>query len=170
MTNPRFARRSLGIGIVLLLAAGVTYASIPGSDGAIHACYLPGGQLRLIDADANQSCRPGETAIQWPAVSQGCPAGTLPFLGVCIEIAARSPDFHFFAALDCADELRRLPSPGELKAFREVDGITLSVEWTDDLADAAEPFRFVVVSESGDGVATVDEEHVYRCVAGPVLQ
>ena len=170
MTHLHLERRTLGIAMVVL-AVGVTYASIPGSDGAIHGCYAPGGQLRVIDTDAGQSCHPAEKAIQWAAVAPGCPAGTLPLLSVCIETTARAADFHFLAKLDCADERRRLPQPGELLAFREVDGITLSGsgEWTGDLADTGEPFRYVAISDGGDGVEDVNHTLAYRCVAGPEL-
>jgi hypothetical protein len=172
MTLLRLGRRGLGVAMVLA-AVGVAYATIPGSDSAIHACYMSGGQLRVIDSDAGQSCRPGEAAIQWrAAVSLGCPPRTLPFIGVCLETASRTPTDHAHATLDCADEGMRLPSPGELIGFRDVDGITLALagEWTDDLGLAAVEFRYVVVAKSGDGV--LDESNVigYRCVAGPVLR
>ena len=55
MTHLHLERRTVGIAMVVL-AVGVTYASIPGSDGAIHGCYAAGGQLRVIDTDAGQSC------------------------------------------------------------------------------------------------------------------
>jgi hypothetical protein len=44
--------------------AGVGYAAIPGSNGVISSCYnTHGGQLRVIDADAGQSCSASEKSL-----------------------------------------------------------------------------------------------------------
>src|SRR5437764_13029221 len=67
--------RGLGRGGRLLLALAVgggifgiataVQADIPDS-GVIHACYQKqNGQLRVIDADQGQSCRPSEVALSW---------------------------------------------------------------------------------------------------------
>ena len=59
----------------VLVAAAVAYASIPGSDGKIHACYHPladgqaGGSLSVID-DSSQDCADGATGVDWVAVGQ----------------------------------------------------------------------------------------------------
>ncbi len=51
------------------LATGIASASIPASNGVIHACYSttrnPVGRLRVIDTDAGQSCTAGEVALTW---------------------------------------------------------------------------------------------------------
>jgi hypothetical protein len=45
-------------------AGGVAYASIPGSDGVISACYLKSGSaLKVIDSE--KSCPKGETMLTW---------------------------------------------------------------------------------------------------------
>jgi hypothetical protein len=59
---------ALIIAIVALFVAlgGVAYATIPGSDGVIHGCYLnKNGTLRVIDPGAGQKCSGFETAVQW---------------------------------------------------------------------------------------------------------
>ena len=57
----------------LALAAGVAYATIPDSNGAIHACYKNvNGQLRVIDSG---SCGPSETALSWSQTGPQGPAG-----------------------------------------------------------------------------------------------
>src|SRR5258705_2792277 len=63
----------LGVG-VSALAGGIAYASIPDSNGTIHACLLPGlGQVRLIDPSHDQ-CKPNETPISWSQTGpQGLP-------------------------------------------------------------------------------------------------
>jgi hypothetical protein len=74
-------RRRLAVGIGVALAAtavSVTYASIPDSNGVIHACYNPsraahtgGASLAILDADA-ASCAKKDVAISW---SQQGPQG-----------------------------------------------------------------------------------------------
>ena len=170
-------RNLLIIGISLLAVgfAVVVYASVPGADGLIHGCYQTnGGQLRVVDTAAVTGCRIGEVAVAWPATAPtvACPSGTRSFVGVCIETTVRTAALHFQAKFDCADEGSRLPLPGELLGFRELDGITLaSGEWTDDLGDTEPHFLYVTVGEAGDGIAdSAVESNPYRCVTGPQLQ
>lgn len=57
--------------VVAVGLAGTAYATIPGGDGVIHACYAKsGGTLRVIDASVT-SCKSGETALNWN--QQGVP-------------------------------------------------------------------------------------------------
>jgi hypothetical protein len=72
-------KRSLSIisGLAALgLSGGIAYATIPGSNGVIHACYKASGQLRVIDSG---SCGSGETALTWnqsgPPGPPGPPGG-----------------------------------------------------------------------------------------------
>jgi hypothetical protein len=69
----RFSRRLVLLGVgALALAGGLAYASIPDSDGTIHACLLKSlEQVRIIDP-SEQQCRPNETPISW---SQTGPQG-----------------------------------------------------------------------------------------------
>ncbi|WP_191242656.1 hypothetical protein [Amycolatopsis deserti] len=56
--------------VLALTAGGVAWASIPGDDGVIHACYAKnGGALRVSDTG---SCKSGEVALNWNNVG---PAG-----------------------------------------------------------------------------------------------
>jgi hypothetical protein len=62
-------KRSMRFWIVSAAAAavfaGAAYATIPGSDGVIHACYAKsGGALRVIDASVT-NCKAGETSLDW---------------------------------------------------------------------------------------------------------
>ena len=58
----------LAVGAALSGAAGIAYATIPDSNGTIHACYgNNNGLLRVIDSPS-QSCRNDETPLSW---SQG---------------------------------------------------------------------------------------------------
>ena len=51
----------------LLTVVAVAGAAIPDStDGEIHACYQKNqGQLRVIDAEEGQTCRPAEKSLVW---------------------------------------------------------------------------------------------------------
>ena len=49
---------------VLACLGGIVYATIPDSEGVIHACYGADGPLRVID-DATATCRPNEQSLTW---------------------------------------------------------------------------------------------------------
>ena len=52
-------------GLAAVTMATIVFATIPGSDGMVQACYANGnGDLRIIDG-AIDSCRAQETAISW---------------------------------------------------------------------------------------------------------
>ena len=58
-----------------LVVAGVAYATIPDSSGAIHGCYArSGGSLRVIDATVT-NCKSGETSLDWNVQGQQGPQG-----------------------------------------------------------------------------------------------
>jgi hypothetical protein len=139
------------------------------SNGVINACYMTtNGQLRVIAA--GDECRANEVAIALAlAGSDACPQGTTRFINVCIETQSRAPRSHTDATRACASEDRRLPSSGELKAFREQIGIVIPTggEWTDDLGDVtyASSFVYHVVGQNGNGVAVASSAVAYRCVA-----
>jgi hypothetical protein len=66
----RFRRRALvvpiGAAAVLVLGGGLAVASIPDASGVIHACHQKNqGQLRVIDAEEGQTCRPAEESLVW---------------------------------------------------------------------------------------------------------
>lgn len=61
------------------VAGGVAYSAVPAASGVITGCYNPGsGQLRVVDAEAGQSCGRSELQVTWnqtgPQGAQG-PAG-----------------------------------------------------------------------------------------------
>jgi hypothetical protein len=61
--------------VVAASLAGTAYATIPGGDGVIHACYAKsGGTLRVIDASVT-NCKSGETALNWSQQGQPGPKG-----------------------------------------------------------------------------------------------
>lgn len=161
----------LSVVMLVLVAGGIASAAIPGGGGTISGCYdKVSGKLRLVDADAGQQCKSGESPVSWQQSARlACPTGTSLSTGVCIENAARSAATHPDAEDDCADEGRRLPSPGELRTWAERPDVTLAGgEWTDDLGDTTQSSVFVyfVVADPGNGVAEAFDDYAYRCVAG----
>jgi hypothetical protein len=72
-------RRNVVAYVALVAAAatagGVAYSAIPGGQGVIQGCYAAGGALRVIDADAGDTCRPSETALAWNQHGPAGPAG-----------------------------------------------------------------------------------------------
>jgi hypothetical protein len=62
---------------LLALVVGVATAAIPDSnDGEIHGCYKKNnGQLRVIDAQAGDTCGPSEVALAWNQVGPTGPTG-----------------------------------------------------------------------------------------------
>jgi hypothetical protein len=75
-----------GVLVAVAGSTGFAVASIPDSNGVIHACYVKGvGVLRVIDTDAGQHCASFEFPVNWnqtgpqgPAGPTG-PAGPSPF-------------------------------------------------------------------------------------------
>jgi hypothetical protein len=71
-----FLRIAAPTAVIALFSLGVAVATgaIPSSeDGQIYGCYAkPGGSLRVIDAERDQTCRASEEPISW---SQQGPTG-----------------------------------------------------------------------------------------------
>src|SRR5262245_51890373 len=66
----------IAIGVLLVAGASVAVASIPGNTGIINGCYKRnGGNLKVIDAEAGQSCPHGYTALNWNQSGPQGPAG-----------------------------------------------------------------------------------------------
>jgi hypothetical protein len=64
---------------LLVLAGGAAYATIPAANGVIHGCYSNGnGGLRVIDADAGQTCGRHESPLTW---NQAGPPGAMGATG-----------------------------------------------------------------------------------------
>lgn len=70
------------VAVVLSLGAAA-YAAIPDSGGVIHGCYQtnsglltpPQGTVRVVDSAQGQSCRGGETVLNWNQTGPQGPAG-----------------------------------------------------------------------------------------------
>ena len=75
----RVTRRRLWLlGLVLALVAsagGIAYAAIPGAGGTITGCYKTNGSLRVIDAEAGQTCTSSEQQLTWNQTGPQGPEG-----------------------------------------------------------------------------------------------
>jgi hypothetical protein len=95
-------------GAVLIAGGAIAYASIPDSNGVIHAC-LKDGKIRVVDTDAGQSCSGSEQALNWnqqgPA---GPPGGGVSIVNVVKHYTPSDPRLqpptgagHIYEELDC---------------------------------------------------------------------
>lgn len=55
----------VAIAALVVAIGGVAYATIPDSNGVIHACYGTGRYLKVIPARSHQSCPKGFTPLSW---------------------------------------------------------------------------------------------------------
>jgi hypothetical protein len=71
---------ALAIAASGLAIGGIAYASIPDSNGVIHACYNtganPSGALRVIDTGLNATCSKNEKSLTWNQRGPTGPAGS----------------------------------------------------------------------------------------------
>jgi hypothetical protein len=73
----RFRRRAVLVAVaaILVLAGGIAYAAIPGANGTITGCYKANGSLRVIDAEAGQTCTSSEQQLTWNQTGPQGPEG-----------------------------------------------------------------------------------------------
>ena len=72
----------------LAVAAGVGYASIPSSSGTISACRDNKGVLRVIDAEAGQTCANNQQLLTWNQQGPAGPPGPAGISGYETVIAS----------------------------------------------------------------------------------
>jgi hypothetical protein len=78
--------------VIMLVGGGIAYASIPGPDGVISACYKPSdGKLFVIDSSA--SCPSGTTSLNWNQTGpQGPPGPSATFVTQTVEASGGTVD------------------------------------------------------------------------------
>jgi hypothetical protein len=75
MLRKRQVRVGIGVAVMVGMAGGLAYATIPGPQGVIQGCYSKAnGSLRVIDAPAS-SCTSKETALAWNQQGVAGPPG-----------------------------------------------------------------------------------------------
>jgi hypothetical protein len=127
--------------IALLVAGGgAAVAAIPDSDdGEIHGCYStrPGstGNLRVIDAQAGETCAKGETALVWNQQGpQGPPGPTAAGTASTPGTPAASPDGDLTLAVDV-----NAPVSGRILAIWNQDEMAGHCSNTDEGSSSPDP-------------------------------
>jgi hypothetical protein len=65
---------TMAVVVLLLAGVGIAYATIPDSNGVIHACYQTlKGSLRVVDS--TESCSNGEAPLSWNQTGPPGPPG-----------------------------------------------------------------------------------------------
>jgi hypothetical protein len=88
---------------VVAIAGGIAFATIPDSEGVIHACYGQDGSLRVID-DSTGKCRPHEKPLTWSQGTTGI-SGYVSLVSEPHPVAAHSRDE---GSLNCPEGLNVL--------------------------------------------------------------
>jgi hypothetical protein len=96
-------KRALLLSAAVAFAGGVAFATIPDSQGVIHACFGHDGSLRVID-DAAGQCRPNEKTLTW---SQGG-GGISGYVGLVSEVQFVAPHSRAEGGVDCPEGLNVL--------------------------------------------------------------
>lgn len=70
-------RRTLiaAAGLLVLVAGGAAWATIPAADGTFTACVKADGTLRLVDAEAGATCKASEQPVTWSKTGPTGPTG-----------------------------------------------------------------------------------------------
>jgi len=106
------------------------------------------------------------------AFKQRCPAGTVGAVGVCFEPGLRGSEAALIAAEGCSNSGRRLPTRGELDAYRLAGRLLASPpgEWTSELSGSPTTRYALSFSRDGSTRWLADEAATvrpYRCVVAP---
>jgi hypothetical protein len=128
---------------------------------------------KVADGSLTSADISGDVAGAAVAHSLVCPAGTLARAGLCVEDVLRAPAGYFAAVAECGQVGRRLPSVGELLAFRASGGRLSNPELSDQIGNSPPPpqpaLQTVVYA---DGTTITSEasttQRRYRCVTLPV--
>jgi hypothetical protein len=96
-------RLALLLAVAGAFAGGIAFATIPDSQGVIHACFGPDGSLRVID-DSTAQCRPNEKTLTW---SQGA-GGISGYVSLVSELQPVGSHSIEEGSLDCPEGLNVL--------------------------------------------------------------
>src|SRR5215813_13577292 len=75
INSKRFLKLTTATAVLVICGLVLTYATIPDSNGVIHACYnKSGGSIRVID-DSVTKCSSNETSLNWNVTGPAGPTG-----------------------------------------------------------------------------------------------
>ena len=76
------------VAVAAVAAASFAYAAIPSANGTISACKDSKGALKVIDADAGQTCNGNQQLLAWNQQGPQGPAGPAGTTDAYLEIVA----------------------------------------------------------------------------------
>lgn len=122
----RWLKVALPTAVVLGAGTAVALAAIPSaSDQVIHACYATnGGQLRVIDADANQTCTTGEATLTWNQTGPQGPAGPQGDVGPPGDSGSSSGGSFGSGSFGGSDTTSQQAGGPSADIFLKLDGIS----------------------------------------------
>jgi len=75
INSKRYLKLTTAAAVLVICGLVLTYATIPDSNGVIHACYnKSGGSIRVID-DSVTKCSSNETSLSWNVTGPPGPIG-----------------------------------------------------------------------------------------------
>src|SRR4029453_3451479 len=95
---------ALLLAVVAAFAGGFPFATIPDSEGIIHACYGQDGSLRVVDDSTGKGRRPHEKPLTWSQGAAGI-SGDVSLTSELHPVAAHSVEE---GSLDCPEGLNVL--------------------------------------------------------------
>jgi type VI secretion system secreted protein Hcp len=161
MTRSRALKIALPLAAVLGAGTAVAIASIPSSsDGVIYACYsttgtgTSAGALRVIDADANQTCSTGEATLTWNQTGPTGPVGPQGDPGPSGDTGGDTSGGGNFGGTDTGTTTQ--PGGPNADIFLKLDGVP--GDSTDDRHKGEIDVEAVAYNDKGSGkrhVATI---------------
>jgi hypothetical protein len=154
--------------LAVFIALGGTAVAVGVGRNDVGSPQLRPGAVRSADI-ANRQVKPIDTAR---SLGFDCPDRTRYSAGVCLELAGRPAESQLEAEYQCFQERRRLPSVGELQAFRFEPGVSMATagEWTGEFFAYREPeLLWGVLIRPGEFPPYIapraDSAFPFRCVA-----
>ncbi len=148
--------RTTAVAVAALVVAtgGIAFATIPASDGVIHACFLKsGGTLRVIDS-ATGKCKSTEQSLSWNQRGiPGAPGGLSGYQRVSERFAntqrgvARCPEGKMAVGGGYSVTLPT-STPGLRKSLSGQDGNGIQL-WLVEFDEPVEDFAVEVICANG---------------------
>jgi hypothetical protein len=159
-------KMKLGIGLVAVALAavvGVAYATIPDSNGVIHACYNKStGTLRVIDSSVT-NCPSNDTALNWnvqgPQGPQG-PAGPQGATGPQGPAGPTGPSglSHGYLATSSAVAVPQEPAYSNVVSISSVPNGSYMIYAQADLTDSSTSFALCIIKVNGTALPNAGVE------------
>lgn len=143
---------------VLAGVLGVAYSAIPDSAGTINGCYATAtGQLRIVDPESGQSCRPNEQAIAWTQSGGGL---TQVRSDDIVDGEVKSEDIANEAVqsqhIESGAIRRNHIDSGQIATYHIEDGAITANKLTDSYAETVDLAAETLARQFGDASLAAD--------------